>query len=1374
MGCTCLLVAKANIGPGVDFLVDSACEIVPLSKPTDGGLRVLEICSGAYGGWKKGCQFLSNHFGQDFHVLSLDCCFESSWVFAVANNVPLVDSPSLLPLDFPAGFPHLALCADVGSREWLSVADRWGVEIVTISPPCQPFSSAGNSSGLDSPDGVTCAEAVAACKMFRPRIILLEEVCGFASHPHKDLIIKLLRWAGFVVKFARCIDAGDVCPTSRSRFLLMAVRAEDTKVQSCEFQMWLTFAGINPLNYGSIVSADWSSDPRLQITKEIRELASDPEMHPQSKRTKITPGEVFSSRCKPVTCKAPTIMASYGSQHLLPHSALVAKGLLCHFVVEDQALPRRWHPIELVLLHGFVGSHFILADWVTAYRHIGNQICVPHALFMLVQAVNWIPERSTRLDFKEVITKLHDSHITASSMHTVETNVGIFISDSPFPLLPGQQENIEQFWTKVSTGALPKGTYWTLDGFAPLQEDQALAVQDSQIAATVAFPQLLPVEFLERPLTKILVDSLLELDEIESAWNGCFECFSGTDKLVLRIGLFRHSPQQVADVVVVLHQNTVFVVSAMSAALEWVETVMTCPLQDVFGALSAPELKFACLVHDIPPEIAPSLDFTVMSFVCANDKCVITPFAMDDFTSFGFSCHGKAYDVAVVCKFWSCLLPTKLLDATGFRVSFQPVDGGFRLELVASYLTPCVPLRHLCFHVLSAAFRTLLTPLCVGSTQSLRIKIFDRVLWDARSPDAWTLESLMAILHSVSFWVAPCFRVLVFGKQADWRLKLSELRGSQPTLRLGLLLPLRGGGPSTKLSHKTQVTNALAGVLIEEGYDLKWVAQSVDSLTSKVPLKELSKALTASRDSRLQIARQYLKQCEISLPANKPSMTSQAAFLAKKAKSSVTMPNPMHYRVIEGSLINEDGSPTPFLPAFGAQLHGYHCIAPGEAAPWLQGTQALSKDELVLLIFGEVTLGTGRHADCVTVPCVDESGNRVLVSCTMVQFGDRKVKCHSGDGFIVDSQETTLMAMTVEYDDWKDSWSEITRYTFRFFKQQPFLVDNLVTVWGRSFRRGKSATSADDATSVQVHMLIKTSAVVNVLKAAGSASIWATPKTKCGKIDQAWKLIWQEQKIELQSAAVAVAKLPESAGLIKIKGRYAIRVSKDNYKASWTLLFPGVNPPEMLDATMTWKIEALPYGVTCEMLAEWSKHVQWPLKPLRAVGPKSWVVGATAPPPQQHLFFNSAPLLIREITAKQPPMNPIIAGPRPKASAALPPLNGDPWAGNSATNPWANYKGTQPSTAAPPASNPVIGPTEQKFQAQNDRISQLESAIQTLQQDQLDTKGAVKSLHTEIQQRDEQIKTHLDARLSSVKQELDASFSAALQKQSASWESGFM
>ena len=211
-----------------------------------------------------------------------------------------------------------------------------------------------------------------------------------------------------------------------------------------------------------------------------------------------------------------------------------------------------------------------------------------------------------------------------------------------------------------------------------------------------------------------------------------------------------------------------------------------------------------------------------------------------------------------------------------------------------------------------------------------------------------------------------------------------------------------------------------------------------------------------------------------------------------------------------------------------------------------------------------------------------------------------------------------MVAFTVEIQDWPDQWKEITKSPFKFFRGIAFVQDNLVAVWGKSFRKGRNVTTPDDSTSVQAHALIKSSSVLAVLRAAGSAKIWITPKLKCGKPDSDWKLLWLDPAVDIQKTVITCAKVPDAAGFARVKGRFAIRTQ---YAAAWAILFPSVPLPELVDVKPTWKLESLPFGTAAVMLQEWSKHVGWQFRPLRAVGPREWIVGASDKPPTTQLRF---------------------------------------------------------------------------------------------------------------------------------------------------------
>eukprot|EP00435_Cladocopium_sp_Y103_P016743 s2482_g4.t1 len=121
-----------------------------------------------------------------------------------------------------------------------------------------------------------------------------------------------------------------------------------------------------------------------------------------------------------------------------------------------------------------------------------------------------------------------------------------------------------------------------------------------------------------------------------------------------------------------------------------------------------------------------------------------------------------------------------------------------------------------------------------------------------------------------------------------------------------------------------------------------------------------------------------------------------------------------------------------------------------------------------------------------------------------------------------------------------------------------------------------------------------------------------------------------------------------SAGLVRSKSSSAWRFSADDCDAAWKALFPEKPVPAAHDTTKLFQIQSLPCGCASEMPTKWSDTVNWALKPFKALGPDSWLVGSQAKPAAEFLTFNGRAALVKHI----PPQdtlkpNPIIAGPLP-------------------------------------------------------------------------------------------------------------------------------
>ena len=180
------------------------------------------------------------------------------------------------------------------------------------------------------------------------------------------------------------------------------------------------------------------------------------------------------------------------------------------------------------------------------------------------------------------------------------------------------------------------------------------------------------------------------------------------------------------------------------------------------------------------------------------------------------------------------------------------------------------------------------------------------------------------------------------------------------------------------------------------------------------------------------------------------------------------------------------------------------------------------------------------------------------------------------------------------------------------------------------------------------------------------------------------------------------------------------------------------------------------------MLEAWAKHCQRDFKPLRAVGPRAWIVGAGMQPDKKQNAFNGHPVLIHELQNRQGSISsPIVANCGNQVGSHANGLTSDPWAA---------YTGPRPSMQLniPVRSN--AGPTADKFAQQDEKIANLQKALQGLQESQTEQSHVMGQIQEEVKQRDGAIRAHVDQQMKGLKKDIENSFVLALQSQSQTFE----
>ena len=251
---------------------------------------------------------------------------------------------------------------------------------------------------------------------------------------------------------------------------------------------------------------------------------------------------------------------------------------------------------------------------------------------------------------------------------------------------------------------------------------------------------------------------------------------------------------------------------------------------------------------------------------------------------------------------------------------------------------------------------------CMAATGvMIQIKFLGRLLWEGPVMSNTTIGFLIQIVEwSANFLTKGLhFRIVHNGRRITDEQTVQSCQLNKYLAAVLYVVPaLHGGGPSsTKNQFRTQVKNALATILLQEGYPLDWVSKTVEKLMDLCGIKPLSKVIHAESHKKLEELLGFIKTADIDLPSVKPSQTSSASLNHKTKRRQVVQPMPINYTIIEGFLVNEDRSTVKQLQEFGNKASGAYLTSPQDAIPCLRSNGKLIPDELGLLIIGEAPSG---------------------------------------------------------------------------------------------------------------------------------------------------------------------------------------------------------------------------------------------------------------------------------------------------------------------------------------------------------------------------------------------------------------------------------
>ena len=327
--------------------------------------------------------------------------------------------------------------------------------------------------------------------------------------------------------------------------------------------------------------------------------------------------------------------------------------------------------------------------------------------------------------------------------------------------------------------------------------------------------------------------------------------------------------------------------------------------------------------------------------------------------------------------------------------------------------------------------------------------------------------------------------------------------------------------------------------------------------------------------------------------------------------------------------------------------------------------------------------------------------------------------------------------------------------------------------WGRSHRPQAESGMGKLCATLQFHARVCKSQLSDLLRKSGYNKVYVTPKSWIGELLPGYSVVWvQASREEITALAMTVQG---QCGLVRSKARVGVRVPEQSFQAVFEQLRPGAQAPARVAIKDTYRLSGLPPGLRSEDLIAWGSAVKWPLRPLRPLGPRQWIVGAASTAPDGHLSFNDQPILVQRVPPRTTAQPIVCAGRVPPQAQAGMRDEEDPWQHN---DPWKQYlHKTRPiETATPTAPRQIAAPTEERFQEQDKRFQNIEAALKEVQQAQTAISSDSQQLRQDVQVEIASVRTDVSSVKGEIERQMKTNMDAvqqAIQVQQHQMSAGF-
>eukprot|EP00438_Fugacium_kawagutii_P026361 Skav206082 [mRNA] locus=scaffold2150:33552:38108:+ [translate_table: standard] len=1380
------------------FSMDEQSSWAPVPEKKDiNELTAIELFAGGFAGWTTAWKVLSPLMNQDLNVLAVDSDERACKTYAITHGATYIPSnQEVQPQDFAEKSNRIIWNANIHEEHMTATLTKMQPQIVTVSAPCPPWSGAAGAEGLESDEGALLMKALLMCRAARPKVIAVEQVSNFNSHPHKSTILRTVQFMGYRLQGQRVLNMDRHSNTSRCRWLAIFTRVADSTLQP--LISWPTGQETQTNPVMQLKDEDLH---QLTIDDKARQVASNPAML-KGGRVR-TPTQVFAERLYKEGDTIPCFMAQYNNQHNLPTRLLEKYGYYGHFLATNEAKTegRYWHPAEIALMHGVQSQYWVDADLPTSYRLVGNCIGTPHAMFLIINALQHV---NCTIDMKTAFDLYHETKLKPNQCELLNTTVGQMLKHEQTTI---DQQTIANYVNLYQSDDRQDQWWNPKEGWTnqrnQTQIDDSMEAQDETMhdmpATSPMFAHFQAFLCFGSTRQMFWYSAELQAAEIETHWQGAYWSIPGqgnTHEIMLS-----EQPYGPDDLIFPTQSVPIFTEhDATIVKLQTDQCIMNQPqiaqfgqLYDQYGIVGVRQTMSPIDVLTTKP----------WEYNRPKEKIVsITKAMMETQTFWSWDSHedkivakivGPREPTDKVLQFWGNLLSENTLNLLGRAVQIVGNQVHFRSD---STRIAC-PSRPFIIGIAIQATKALFSICTFSNTTTkcyIEMRLFGRPLWTGDLPENLSIDVIKTILKLAmrAYTKHLDFRIIATGKQIyDYTLGELNKKGDTKII-LHAVGSQRGGGGNdggkgAKRQTKMNLQSALATTLLEHGHPLEWTKQTVDHLVWKYGIPKLQTIADQPRGpTKIQHIMELCKEqgiqpAELPKPSSQRQQTGMPWNSNKKRKDINHNIDPRDFQIVADFFYNHDDTPIDIIQNIKPQTSGLCLLTAKQAQQWITSDQLLSSDELVIVALGPVKPHESLKATPVTFPAINPDKQQVLLHGTMIQLGAKHAKHRQGNPTQVAVENCVVMSITMNKEDWSAAdWQTITHNPAAMIREtlkEDNLSHAIQSLWGKSLRNGKAPCSPLQAQSCQMHCTVSEAHEKTMLAKSGFNRLYCVPKTPQGKVQQQYRIIWCDG--DLPQVTGHASKTPHALGLIRNRNQgFGIRVDKTNFAEAWTSIFPGVPQPELREGEFTYKVENLQFGTTKTMIDNWLAQLKWKAVAFKSLGPQSWIIKTNEVPPEGIHLFNTAPVLIRRLQDKLPRQERVLLGPMPKHTGP----RQDPWqvSGSVAEgDPWARWTTTQaPATASAPSMTggpprAASGPIETKFQEQQAKINQLEQSMQALTQTQKDQHAQLQQQVATVEKAQEKQSIQVHSALKNMQSEIDKNINRTLQKHAQNTDAQF-